>query len=278
MPVINESVTNKVKDQFNEKVRDLIVDENYHSLEKLIGDLIGCLHGGIEEKKRTSYGIVYVVNYLCKYIYIWTMEVKVDPYELGLGMVEHFHNFRTLCVGFGIVSHVGVREPEKAWPVILRGADHEQWEVKEFIQMFVRKMTKANKTYIQERLIDLTQSTNPNYRRFASEALRPVVENKWIQDNPEYSVKVLRFLFKESHEFPRVSVGNNLSDLSRKNPELIYGIVKELVGLQDENSDFIAHRACRNLVKSDAERVLDLLGLEVYAYKGQKFMRNQKKG
>jgi len=84
----------------------------------------------------------------------------------------------------------------------------------------------------------------------------------------------LRKLFKESEDYPKVSVGNNLSDLSRKNPELILEVVKELKELNNENSDFIAHRACRNLVKTYPVKVMDLLEVDFYQYKKNKYYRS----
>jgi 3-methyladenine DNA glycosylase AlkC len=73
-------------------------------------------------------------------------------------------------------------------------------------------------------------------------------------------------------------VGNNLSDLARKNPELVYGIIEELVKAGDKNSCWIAYRACRNLVKEEPARVMDLLGVEEYKYKGRNYKRDDYKG
>jgi 3-methyladenine DNA glycosylase AlkC len=84
---------------------------------------------------------------------------------------------------------------------------------------------------------------------------------------------VLRLMFAEAHPYPRTSVGNNLSDLSRRQPERIYTIVQELVESKNANSAWIAHRACRNLVKTDPRRVMDLLGIEEYHYKDRHYFK-----
>ena len=62
-------------------------------------------------------------------------------------------------------------------------------------------------------------------------------------------------------------MGNNLSDLARRLPELVYGLVEELVASGDRHSYWIANRACRNLVKQEPIRVMDLLGVDEYKYK-----------
>lgn len=200
----------------------------------------------IPEKRKSSYGIVSVIAVLCKSI---DKYLDGQVFDLGQLIYSNCTNFRSVSLGLGLISHVGIRNPEKVLPILVEAANHELWEVKEFVQMFIRKITKENKTLVQEYLLDLTKSDCASIRRFSSEALRPVVENKWIQEEPEFSLTILRKLFKEPEEFPKVSVGNNLSDLSRKNPELILEVVKELISLDDDNSRFIAHRACRNLVK-----------------------------
>lgn len=102
---------------------------------------------------------------------------------------------------------------------------------------------------MQAFLLRLVDSEDANIRRFVTETLRPVQENKWFYSDPEYSLSVLRHLFKERFPYPRTSVGNNLSDLARRQPELVYTLVDELVETGDKNSYWIAYRACRNLVK-----------------------------
>lgn len=242
-----------------------------HEDEENLIDSLNRLMVSIPEKRKKSYGIVSVIAVFCKSI---SKEVQELTYEIGLEIYSKSSDYRSVCVGLGLISHAGVQEPEKALPILLSASDHELWEVKEFVQMFIRKITKAHKKALQEFLGKLSVSENPNHRRFASEALRPVAENRWIQNEPEFSLLVLRNLFQESEQFPKVSVGNNLSDLSRKNPELILDIVKELKELNNEHSDFIAHRACRDLVKTYPLKVMDLLQVDCYEYKGRKYYRN----
>ena len=80
-------------------------------------------------------------------------------------------------------------------------------------------------------------------------------------------------MFTESSAYPRTSVGNNLSDLARKNPDLIYNIVKDLVQNGNKNSYWIAYRACRNLVKKEPIKVMDLLLIDEYKYKKNHYKR-----
>jgi 3-methyladenine DNA glycosylase AlkC len=69
-------------------------------------------------------------------------------------------------------------------------------------------------------------------------------------------------------------VGNNLSDIARREPKLVYGLVAELVAMRDKHATWIATRACRNLVKQDPIRVMDLLGVDEYKYKQRVYKRS----
>jgi len=140
-------------------------------------------------------------------------------------------------------------------------------------QMFFRKLIRAHPKEMKAFLIKLSKSNNPNLRRFAAETLRPVQENRWFYEQPGYPLSVLRRMFAESAPYPRTAVGNNLSDLARRLPELVYDLVKDLVSSGDRNARWIATRACRNLVKVDPDRVLDLLQTDVYRYKDRVYRR-----
>jgi len=111
-----------------------------------------------------------------------------------------------------------------------------------------------------------------------AEGLRPCIENQWFYTHPEYPLTVLRHLFQESTSYPRTSVGNNLSDLARRLPELVFKLVAELVASGDKNSYWIAYRACRNLVKKEPIRVMDALNVDEYRYKKRVHKRRDYQG
>lgn len=128
--------------------------------------------------------------------------------------------------------------------------------------MFFRKLIKKYPQEMQQYFLRLTTSQAANIRRFVAEGLRPCIENQWFYKQPEYPLKVLQQLFQERDAYPRTSVGNNLNDLARRLPELVYALVEELVASGDKNSYWIAYRACRNLVEKEPIRVMDLLQVD----------------
>ncbi|MBN1358009.1 hypothetical protein JW988_04480, partial [Candidatus Bathyarchaeota archaeon] len=75
--------------------------------------------------------------------------------------------------------------------------------------------------------------------------------------------------------YPRTSLGNNLSDLAKQLPDLVFELVAELVASGDRNSYWIAYRACRNLVKKEPIKVMNLLKIDEYRYKKRVYRRSE---
>ncbi len=271
LAVIPEDIIKEVEKRVSGSLVAELETMDSKTIEAEIDKLINVLYDNIDDKKRISYGITYVINTLSKMFY----QQISDSYSLGLKLYKNMQGFKAKCLGLGLLSFAGLERPDDVLPLMADAASGDQWETKEFVQMFVRKIMKKHSAKTRDFLSEMAKSENPDKRRLASESLRPVAENKWINDDPEFSLSVLRLLFRESHPFPRVSVGNNLSDLSRKNPELIFAVVEELIKMHDKNSEIIAYRACRNLVITNPIRVLDALGSDEYKYKNRIYKRDE---
>ncbi|MBI9011800.1 MAG: hypothetical protein JEZ08_06165 [Clostridiales bacterium] len=274
MAIVEQNALDIMYDSIESELVPLLTTDNYMAIDDCLEKNIIALHKAIPEKKRISFGITYVVKTFAKDLYKWLEDSEFDTMEVAVSIYENMARFRTKCIGLGIISHIGITDVEKALPYFYHASTHEIWEVREYAQMYIRKITQVHPERIQDFLYSLAISDNPNRRRYASEALRPVLENKWISDIPEYSLEVLRVLFEETDEYPRTSVANNLSDLSRKHPELILEVVEELMSTGDENSKWIAHRACRHLVIEEPIRVMNLLDVDQYKYKNKRYNRN----
>ena len=269
MPIIPEKIINEVQHEIEKDFKDISSNSDSSHFADALGIMIAKMYENIPDSKRISYGITYVIKTISKMLY----DSVNMPYDFAMKLYNESKDFRIKSVGLGILSYIGIENPDEILPVFAEAASSDVWEVKEFVQMFIRKITKKHPGKVQQFLMEMAKSDNPDKRRFASESLRPVAENKWINDSPEFSLAVLRLLFKEKRKYPKVSVGNNLSDLSRRHPEMIYSIVDELMQMKDKNAAFIAHRACRNLVKDDPVRVMDALGVDEYVYKERKYKR-----
>jgi 3-methyladenine DNA glycosylase AlkC len=225
------------------------------------------MYESIPEKKRISYGIVSTVKELGQFLYEYYKEMELDILKVSSGIYDHSITFESKAVSLCILSFHGLQKPEKVLQYFEKAATDKNWELREISQILFRKLIKKHPVKMKIFLLKLVKSNDPNVRRFAGETLRPVCENKWFYKHPEYSLSLIKFLFQESKAYPRTSVGNNLSDLARHLPDLVYKIVEELVASENKNSYWIAYRACRNLVKQEPVKVLRLLKTETYKYK-----------
>ena len=271
MQILTHDIETKIQ-------QDIIANvlQNKHALAtKRVADVLKELYGNIPENKRISFGIVYTVQVLSKYLFSSLVEINAEVYEISTALFEESRDFRSRGVALGILSFYGVDDYRTVLPFFEASASSADWNMREFAQMFFRKLIRKWPDEMKEYLLKLTGHSDPNIRRFVSETLRPVKENKWFYKSPNYSVPILRKLFKESAQYPRTSVGNNLSDLARNLPNLVFELVEELVASGDRNSYWIAYRACRNLVKKEPIKVMNLLQVDEYRYKKRVYKRSE---
>ena len=255
-----------------------ISQREYSSAVRHVLSVLDDLYANIPDGKRTSYGRVYTVKVLSKYLFSGLTEMDASVSEIASNMFEKSDDFRSKGVALGVLSFYGIGNYERVLPFFESAAASSDWNVRELAQMFFRKLTKKYPEEMKRYLLELVGSEDPNLRRFVGETLRPVQENRWFYENPDYPLSILRNMFRESSAYPRTSVGNNLSDLPKRLPELVFDIVEELVDSGDRNSYWIAYRACRNLVKKYPVRVMDLLRVDEYRYKKRVYRRSDCQG
>jgi 3-methyladenine DNA glycosylase AlkC len=236
--------------------------------------VLDAMYAAIPEKKRISHGRFTTIKILAEYLFEQFAAAGVSTLETGAVIASQSEDYRAVGVGLGILSLYGLEDYVSVLPYFEAVAQADHWEPREYAQGLFRKIVKQHRHEIKTYLLSLVQSDDPNLRRFVSEMLRPVVENQWLYRDIDYSLSILRYLFKESKPYPRTSVGNNLSDIARRKPELVYELVAELVAMNDKNATWIATRACRNLVKKEPLRVMDLLGVDEYKYKQRVYRRS----
>ncbi len=252
----------------NEIIPKLLSDNIESGISHIHTTLIQ-LYNAIPDNKRISYGRVHVIKILSQLLFEKLVEVESPVFSISKKVFEQSTDYWSAGVGLGLISFCGLDDFESALPYFENAAASESWDVREFTQMFFRKLIKKYPDEMHTFLSKLSESKNARMRRFVAETLRPVQENQWFYRNPEFSLGILRKLFSESSAYPRTAVGNNLSDLARRLPELVFGIAEELVESGDKNSYWIAYRACRNLVKTQPIWVMDILKVDEYTYKNR---------
>lgn len=269
MKFLNEEIEAQIQADL---LDPLIAGDDAKAIENILG-VLESIYDAIPEKKRISYGRYTTIKELSKYLYGELVDQALQVVEIGAAILESDRDVRVKGVGLGILSFHGIENHKDVLPYFERAAQSEDWELREYAQGLCRKVLKAHPAEMRFHLLRFVKSDNPNLRRFVSEMLRPVVENKWLRKDFDYSISILRYLFAEPHPYPRTAVGNNLSDIARYEPERVSTLVDELMAMGDKNARWIATRACRNLVKAYPIRVMDALGVDEYRYKKNVYYR-----
>lgn len=257
----------QIEDTVNQSILKPIVQGDYETAVGSLPLVLEYLYSKIPENRRVSFGRVHTIKVLSQHLFTQLNQKSLSVYPIASKLYELSDETRSKGVALGVISFFGLSDYREVLDNFTDAAASLDWEIREFAQMFFRKITQKYPKKVRGFLLTCVRSEDPKLRRFVAETLRPVQENRWIYSNPDYSVSILELLFTETAAYPRTSVGNNLSDLSRRLPELIYRLVEKLVMSGDKNSFWIAYRACRNLVKKDPQRVMNLLGVDTYRYK-----------
>ena len=250
---------------------------------KLLLALAEKIRADIPEKKRISYGRYSVIKELGLFIFPLLTDAGIDCIEFGKGLFDDAAADPFVkSLGLQLMSIAAGKEgPESAGfaaalDYFELSAAADDWILRECTAGFIRKLVQLYQKPMLSWYLMMVKSGNPMKRRFACESLRPVADNGWFKKNPDFPWEVIPHLFHEADPYPRTSAGNSLSDWMRVDQERTLPVVRELASNGDKNSYWIAHRACRNLVKKEPLLVMDLLGADEYVYKDRKFYRIRK--
>jgi len=263
MDILAGAIENKI----TRDILDPAVRQEYAAATGQIAAVLVELYANIPADKRISYGRVHTVKVLADYLYTQLTAAGAPVFDIAANLYEASPDPLSKGVALGILSFCGLDDHQPVLPFFEAAAAAGDWETRELAQMLFRKLIKKHPNDMKTFLLRLVESDDAHLRRFVGETLRPVQENRWFYAQPDYPLSILRRLFRESAPYPRTSVGNGLSDLAGRLPELVYSLVEELMAGGDKNSYWIAYRACRNLVKRDPIKVMDLLQVDEYRYK-----------
>jgi len=255
-----------------EKIKSSEAADPAVDLEKIIEKI----RADIPEKKRISLGRYSIVKRIGIFIFSLLGELDADAMIFGAGFYENLTaDSFVRSLGIQLISLYGEKTGslKEVLSFFEKAASDEDWIVRECSSGFVRKLVKKYPERMHEWYLRMVKSENPMQRRFASESIRPVADNGWLKKRPDFAFSILEHLYYESSAYPRTSVGNSLSDWMRIDEARSLQVVRELADNGDENSYWIACRACRNLVKKDPLLVMDILRTDSYVYKDRKFYR-----
>ena len=198
MEILDDEIEREIQDNIVEPILqgeyDLTIDGIY--------SILGKLYAKIPDKKRVSYGRVHTIKVLSKYLYSHLAEIGAPVYQIASTILGKSDDYRVKGVSLGILSFYGLGDYKKVLTHFESAATSSDWNMREFAQMFCRKLIEKHPNGMKEYLLQLVKSDDAKLRRFISETLRPVQENRWFYRRPDYPLSILRSMFKESSPYP----------------------------------------------------------------------------
>ena len=245
-----------IKEIFN----NLITDNNAEPLFMLIQHI----KDSIPQSQRTGKGIVWSLRQIRKQIIKEKVPLEVKRQYLDSLINSDHWQVRHLTALIATNCCIDENCISPYVSVIKSAANDPHFGVRESAQMAMRELLQVFPDEVLQ-LYDNEWLTNPeeNIRRCVSESLRPVLVGgkNWIREEPREAIKRLKRLNRDPSLYVRKSVGNNLSDISRRHSDLVLVTLRNW--LDENNNDkwtlFIARKACRRVVKSHPTEVNELL-------------------
>lgn len=114
-----------------------------------------------------------------------------------------------------------------------------------------------------EQMISWSKHPNAMVRRLSSEGSRPRLP--WamalpdFKNNPKPILPILELLKNDDSESVRRSVANNLNDISKDNPDLMFNLISHWSG-ESKEVDWVIKHASRTLLKQGLPQVMTFFG------------------
>jgi 3-methyladenine DNA glycosylase AlkC len=156
----------------------------------------------------------------------FVLQYGVDDYETSVRAIEKITQF-TSCE-FAIRPFI-IKYPDEMMKQMFVWSKHKHWGV----------------------------------RRLSSEGCRPRLP--WamalpnLKENPAPIIPILENLKNDVSRFVRLSVANNLNDITKDNPQTVIDLAKKWQG-KSEEIDWIIKHGCRSLLKQGNPEAMELFG------------------
>ncbi|MHA2224305.1 MAG: DNA alkylation repair protein [Candidatus Hodarchaeales archaeon] len=238
---------------------DILLTKNNH---KPLQERIYCMKEKIPKKQRTGKGIVWVLRQLRKQV---QNEIPLSIQKKSLDLLINGDDWQIRKFTAFIATNCCLEEGYSELYVhfIRQCAVDSHFGVRESAQMAMRELLQFFRPQIHRIFEEWIIDDDQNLRRCVSESLRPVLVygKNWIRDEPDIAIALLKNLNMDPSLYVRKSVGNNLSDISRREPKLVLATLYNWLveNNYDKRTFFIARKACRNIIKEFPLEVNELL-------------------
>lgn len=208
-----------------------------------------CVESLSKSKKQTAMQSILTIS---KILYQEEIHKNKDLFNvLSTHLSDSVRCWATYLVGLNTELNI----QEKLNNIKLFAAD-KHFGVREIAWMAVREDITSNLEDAISILTSWTSDTDPNIRRFASEAIRP--RGVWckhievLKSNPEIAVTLLDQLKFDKDKYVKDSIGNWLNDASKTQPQFVIDLCKKwTINNDSKDTAYIIKKALRTISKID---------------------------
>ena len=227
--------------EFCTTIKDWKLKDDNSSFFSKIVEVLDKEYAMIPEKERIGKGIVHISRHVSKGIFEYVKDkgytsvnyvkkFSQDVFKYGKEIESLItRHFALLFLSEFVLNYP--KNMNEVVPLIEHWVNSEEWDVRETVLMSIVNGLKKNTKETLELLKKWVKSENENYRRGATESLRPRAEIKWLRDPSKNDtiLDLLTELNKDPSIYVRKSVGNNLKDLTKYMPEKILTLMENWI-------------------------------------------------
>ena len=139
-------------------------------------------------------------------------------------------------------------------------------EITQFIscEFAIRPFLLKYQNEVMVQMLKWNKHPHDHVRRFSSEGCRPRLP--WamaipaLKKDPSPILPILENLKNDASLFVRKSVANNLNDIAKDHPQVVFELAKKWKGVSKE-TDWIVKHGCRTLLQKADKNIYQLFGL-----------------
>ena len=117
-----------------------------------------------------------------------------------------------IVVGLFVLAKYGKNNPRKVFSYFKAFAKHDDRQIRSAAAIAFRRVVAKNRAESFKYLKRLVFDINIYVRQFVCETLRPVRENKWLLDNPEKSLTILKGFMWDGNMSVKKKLSTNLGE------------------------------------------------------------------
>src|SRR6056297_2702209 len=136
-------ITKSIDKEIRTKILVPAEQKDFETASKNTIEIQEKIYDNIPSNKKSSYGIVHTIRILSRCIAKHLTDKEENLLNIGTGIYSQSKNDIGRGVALGILSEYGKEDFANTSPFFISAAASKNWKLREFTQMFFRKLITA---------------------------------------------------------------------------------------------------------------------------------------